>query len=249
MIRYRTAEEPRAEEENPYWMSFSDIMAALLVVFILAAVILILEVMERQREFDDERRKLVKAEEVRRTILDETRLELAKRNINVVVNENHTVLSISNALLGFETGEYELLPAYQDTAREIGDVLGRIIRRYHGPEYLDTVFVEGHTDSRPYLNPRIKGNWGLSAFRAISLWEYWEDVLPAGSRLSDLTNGGKPPQPMFSVSGYAATRPLIKSPASEEDHSRNRRIDIRFTVRQPSRAEFDSITRLSGDPD
>ena len=35
-----------ADEENPYWISFSDIMSGLLIVFILAALALILELME-----------------------------------------------------------------------------------------------------------------------------------------------------------------------------------------------------------
>ena len=34
------------DDENPYWMSFSDIMSVLLIIFILASVVLIVQLME-----------------------------------------------------------------------------------------------------------------------------------------------------------------------------------------------------------
>ena len=52
-MRWRTTRPVSVDEENPYWMSFSDIMSALLVIFILAAVILILQLMEKQKEIDE----------------------------------------------------------------------------------------------------------------------------------------------------------------------------------------------------
>lgn len=40
-MQFRKAQTTNVDEENPYWMSFSDIMSALLVIFIMASVILI----------------------------------------------------------------------------------------------------------------------------------------------------------------------------------------------------------------
>lgn len=100
-MRLGKSKEVSVDEENPYWMSFSDIMSALLVIFILASVILILQLMEIQKElkerqvqFEQELVELKKAEQVRRTILDEAVEALRKRGIKVEVSENHTVLSI-----------------------------------------------------------------------------------------------------------------------------------------------------------
>ena len=45
MRKYQPANP--VDEENPYWMSFSDIMSALLVIFILAAVALMVQLMEK----------------------------------------------------------------------------------------------------------------------------------------------------------------------------------------------------------
>lgn len=238
-MRFRKSHDVAVDEENPYWMSFSDIMSALLVIFILASVILILQLMENQKKFKEDIVELKKAEQVRRTILDEAVEELRARNIKVIVSENQTVLSIPNDLLGFESKDYEIREAYRKTAYEIGSVITAVLTKDNRLEYLDTVFVEGHTDDRPYNNPQIKGNWGLSTFRAISLWEYWQHALPEDAQPARLKN--KDEKPLFSVSGYAETRPLPGTQATEKDREKNRRIDIRFTIRRPDSAQYERV--------
>lgn len=235
------------DEENPYWMSFSDVMSALLIIFILASVVLIVELMEikdelaeQQQEFEKEVMELQRAEEVRRTILHESAELLQARGIRVTVSENDTVLSIPNDILGFGTAEFEVSADYQNTALEIGEVLSEVIRRENRVEYIDTIFVEGHTDNRPLRGFMGKGNWGLSSFRAISLWQLWSELLPEQSALDDLQN--KDGQPLFSVSGYGPTRPATERQNTEEELSQNRRIDIRFTIRRPSSAEYRRVS-------
>jgi len=242
----RHAINTTVDEENPYWMSFSDILSALLVVFILASVILILQLMERQKDFDQKVSQLEMAEQIRRTILQEAKQELEQRGIEVQTSENESVLRIPNELLGFDTGEFELQPRYAPTALEIGQVLNRVITRDDRIDYLDTVFVEGHTDSRAFQGFMGKGNWGLSTFRAISLWQFWSDALPAGEQLDRLRN--KDNNPLFSVSGYAQTRP-VSDGDSDDDYRRNRRIDIRFTIRRPDTNEYSEVGRLLGEPE
>lgn len=247
-MRFRKAPATNVDEDNPYWMTFSDMMSALLVIFILASVILILQLMEireelqkRQIEFEEEIVELKKAEQVRRTILEEAAEALRKRGINVEVSENHTVLSIPNDLLGFDTGAYEIHQAYQPRALEIGQVINTVLTRQDRVDFLDTIFIEGHTDNRPLLGFMGKGNWGLSTFRAISLWQYWEQALNDHQRLSRLSN--KDGKPLFSVSGYGETRPVIQEQHTEDDFKKNRRIDIRFTIRRPDSTQYEQIRK------
>lgn len=255
MAMLRPRQPVSVDEENPYWMSFSDVMSGLLVIFILASVILILQLMELQEQAEQERERLQeqvgeveeeismlrKAEEVRRNILTEAAEILQKRGIQVEVSENSTVLRIPNQLLGFDTGEDKIGPQYQETAFEIGQVLHELISKDDRVGYLDTVFVEGHTDSRPFYGRLCgsKGNWCLSTSRAISLWQFWEQALPEQSRLGELENGEN--KTLFSVSGYAETRPVIENQKTESDFSKNRRIDIRFTIRRPSSQDYENV--------
>lgn len=245
-MRLGKSKEVSVDEENPYWMSFSDIMSALLVIFILASVILILQLMEIQKElqerqvqFEQELVELKKAEQVRRTILDEAVEALRERGIKVEVSENHTVLSIPNDLLGFDTGAYDIHAAYQARALEIGKVINEVISRENRVEFLDTIFIEGHTDNRPLQGFMGKGNWGLSTFRAISLWQFWGSALSPDEQLARLKN--KDGKPLFSVSGYGETRPVLVDQQTEDDFKRNRRIDIRFTIRRPDSAQYEQV--------
>lgn len=248
-MRWRKSHSANVDEENPYWMSFSDMMSALLVVFILASVILILRLLEIQKEleqrkvqFEQELVELKKAEQVRRTILEEAVEELRQRNIKVEVSENHTVLRVPNELLGFDTGEYELQPRYATTALEIGEVLNRVISKDDRLDYLDTIFIEGHTDNRPFPGFMGKGNWGLSTFRAISLWQFWSSALPEDQRLNRMRN--QDGDPLFSVSGYGETRPVNGEQVTEDDFRVNRRVDIRFTIRRPASADYEGVREL-----
>lgn len=239
----------RADEENPYWISFADVMSALLIIFILASVALIMQLMEiqqelrsQQQEFQEELQDLHRAEEVRRTILHEIAEALRERGIQVIVSENDTLLSIPNEVLGFGTAAFEIASDYQETALEIGRVVLEVIQREQRLDYIDTIFIEGHTDERAFRGLMGKGNWGLSSFRAISLWQLWRARLPDAHRLLELKN--KHDEALFSVSGYSSTRPLKSAQGREEAYHLHRRIDIRFTIRHPGTAEYRRVGEL-----
>lgn len=224
------------DDENPYWISFSDIMAGLLVIFILASLVLILELLETKNQVDQSITNIEEAEKVRRKILREIQEELKERNILVEVTDNESVLRIPKDLLAFETDQSRIPPSKEirETVYEIGRVVYERIVYEERWQYLDTVFIEGHTDSR--RSYRQGGNWRLSVDRAISVWKYWLDNLPVEMRLEDLDNHNE--EKLFSVSGYAETRPAVKDQATEADYIRNRRIDIRFTVKKPTQEDF-----------
>ncbi len=237
----------RVDEENPYWISFSDLMSALLVVFILAAVALIIELTETQKKIEQDIEQLRNAEQARKDILHEIKDELAKKNIIVVIADNETILRIPEKTLSFESNSYEI-PADEELRKSI-EVIGSILHKaINSPfnktknnlkrfEYLDTIFIEGHTDSRP--SSRIKGNWGLSAYRAISLWEFWDERLTVKPAFNEIQNTFD--QKLFSVSGYAASRRLDLIEKTPEERVKNRRIDIRFTVKRPSISQLEDI--------
>ena len=229
------------DEENPYWVSFSDIMAALLVIFILAAIALILELTQKKAEWDQSIQEIAKAESTRREILREIEEELKRKNIPVELSDNDTVLRIPEDALTFKSGSFDV-PSddyHKNIVIQIGKTLYSAITKESRWKYLDTIFIEGHTDKRRFYNRRLKGNWGLSTFRAISVWNYWDKNLPKKEKLSSLINHDN--KPLFSVSGYAETRPTTLEQLTVDQYKKNRRIDIRFTVRRPSLEEYQAI--------
>ncbi|MEQ3694660.1 MAG: OmpA family protein [Thalassolituus sp.] len=234
-------ESVSVDEENPYWMSFSDIMAGLLILFILACAVILLNLTQNQQNFDKKIDELRKADAVRRTILHEIQEKLEEKGISVIVNENDSLVSISSDILGFASGDYEVRRQYHQTALDIGQVLGDVIRKEERIKYLDTVFIEGHTDQLRADFYGGKGNWGLSAYRAISLWQFWNDELEPLQRLDILQNHAG--NFLFSVSGYGKTRPVTSEQTTADQRQKNRRIDIRFTIRHPDLSEFEAVEK------
>lgn len=253
MRRTRGRARSREDSENPYWISFSDLMTALLAVFILAVVALVLQLTEKQEALADEQRSaeeqrglfteqigsLQQAEEVRSEVLVEIASTLQSQGIDVIVSENNSVLSIPTALLGFESSSYEIRPEHQAVALAIGSAMDDSLRRDDRFRYIDTVFVEGHTDNQVFEGLQGTGNWGLSAFRAISLWRLWDTALPEGGGLDDLRRDDG--SPLFAVSGYGETRPATDVQLTETERAANRRIDVRFTVIRPTAEDLARI--------
>lgn len=257
-MRFSQRHSKPVDEENPYWMSFSDIMASLLVIFILASVALVMQLTEQKENLSQEMQELKKAEQVRKDILQEIKDELKAKNIVVETADNDTVLRIPEKALTFAVGSYDIPKDFTQNVQEIGNALFQAINLHDKEsqtprwQYLDTVFIEGHTDNSPYNNPYIKGNWGLSTFRAISVWEQWTNsTKQASSKLSQMKNhlGDN----LFSVSGYADSRPAYCQDQicsnknahyfSKADQDKNRRIDIRITVKKPKSEEIDLILK------
>jgi flagellar motor protein MotB len=198
-----------------------------------------------QKDIDE----LKNAERARYEILQEVKQQLAHQNIAVDIVDNDTVLRIPETTLTFAPNSYDLPDntKLREAVAAIGLALHRAVlqpfslaegnvKRF---EYLDTIFIEGHTDSRP--TNRIKGNWGLSTFRSISLWEFWEDSLNASPAFGDMENSKG--QKLFSVSGYASSRRLQLDEETADQRRVNRRIDIRFTVKRPTIADLEEIVR------
>ncbi|MCM1011828.1 MULTISPECIES: OmpA family protein [unclassified Brevibacterium] len=221
-------------------------MTGVLFVFILVVVVLAIQLMQAQKDFkaqtDDLSEQIEnssKAETIRKDMLDEIRDQLESQGIEVVVAQNGSVISIPNDSLGFDRGSYEIKEQYKDESLAIGKVIATAIEQHNGAKFLDTVFVEGHTDNANYEGLEGTGNWGLSTFRAISLWKLWEDDLPSNEQLAKMQ--GPDGNPLFSVSGYGETRPMNDDQSTDAGAAANRRIDIRFTI---MRADSDQLKEI-----
>ena len=260
-MRRRILSRRRSEEsEETVWISFSDFMTALLTVFMLAAVALVFSLSQEQDalaqarseaeqakaaaeqaqargdRFDTMLSSLGTGEQVRADMVTEIRDTLAAQGIRVEVDPTTSVLRVPVDLLGFDSGSSQILSQHEANALVIGEVIADVLLKDDRFMLLDTVFVEGHTDDIP-MDGLFGGNWGLSTNRAISLWRLWQDNLSA-----DLdTLVGHSGERLFSVSGYADTRPVNANQSSDGDRTANRRIDIRFTEHRLSEEEISAI--------
>lgn len=277
MFRRRPDNEKRnGDEENPFLLSFSDLMASLLAIFILALVVIMIQLAIKKKELEEDRKKvrlslielresLAEIQETQNAVaaaldgvglrekslegmLEDIQKDLKEQGIEVIVTENGTVLRVPEKSLSFAKGSFEIQDRYRPAADLIGAALLKSLRAEHNRRILDTVFIEGHTDDVP--NRREMGNWGLSTYRAISLWLYWTAEPGLHAELKNLKSfsqaGGNGERPLISTSGYADTRPtgVPPLPAMEGDDPGNpadRRIDIRFTLASQEKKDLTGL--------
>jgi flagellar motor protein MotB len=270
MFRRRQFPKKSEEGENPFLLTFSDFMASLLAIFILVLIVTLIELKKKEDRITIAKDELVEALKEIQSVQEKIAIalqsvslregslagmlrsvqnELTEQGIKVVLAENNTVLRIPEQQLQFALGKYEVPPVHSSSANIIGRALLNALSKPENRALLDTVFVEGHTDSVP--NSREMGNWGLSTYRAISLWNFWTEKSGELSGLKTLrTAPADPnvaPKPLISVSGYADTRSthgLIDGLSLKNERSEDRRIDIRFTLVS---SEKQSLEGLQGE--
>lgn len=298
----------QADGENPYWVSFSDIMAGLLVIFILALVTLMIQqkvetekssqakaelrkATEQAEQAKEEARKaeeradqaktraeeaetraeraeklakekedelqletakseslrkeivagvvkLSEIEKIRIEILSEVAERLREAGIRIEISDNATVLRIPEDTLAFETAKWEIPSASKPGVNLIGQAIHDAITKKGRLNFIDTIFVEGHTDSAPFTGGAM-GNWGLSTYRAIAVWEFWEGSEGQANQLGGLRNHQN--RPVFSVSGYGSTRRIIETDDTAEERRTNRRIDVRFTMKSVEQSDLEQL--------
>ncbi len=227
------------DEENPYWMSFSDVMAGLLVLFILASAALLVQLMEKSKKINE---TIVEAQQTRKVFLLDLQKRLNEIGVFVEVVENYTVLRIPEKQLTFPQGSSKIPNEYKTNLGHIGKAIDNVLAENpKNQEFFDTIFVEGHTDTTPFARYRgfSNGNWPLSAERSIRVWEFWNQPEITNDGLKNKVNyiGA----PLFSVSGYAGSRPAFPEAGHPENSSKNRRIDIRVTIRHISETDLEDI--------
>ena len=240
-----------ADTDNPYWISFSDIMAGLLIIFILSLIYLMIQLLEEIRLNRDTRdqvqealRELSRIDQIRKELLHEIKTELAEQNIVVEVVEDNTVLRIPVSQLHFKSGSDQIPDDRKYVVDEIGAKILMAIQKGNRLKFIDTIFVEGHTDSDPMeweIGNWKMDNWGLSTHRAISIWKYWTKQPGELVQMSELVN--RKGDATFSVSGYADTRRVQESENDDDDKRKNRRIDIRFTMYTPEGVDLQQLIR------
>jgi len=211
------------DNEGTFTISISDLMAALLIIFILTLAYYMLSFSQATAQLTDNNVK-------RAAILSSIKEELKNNGIEVKIDDKHGVLHLPEGIL-FDVGEAEIKDEGLKLLNILGPIMDNILKR---PEYegsVETVFIEGHTDNIPIYTYRFASNWELSTQRAINTWNAIAETAPGLSELKNKQN-----QYLFSCSGYADTRP-VDSNEINEGRKNNRRIDLRFTMTPPLKEE------------
>lgn len=253
MIRQEQSEPNVDSRSDNYLATVSDLVSALIFVFIIMLAVFAHQLVQRTSE-------LMAAEETMDKILTDIQGRLEESGVRVEVLVEQGILRLAENSINFpsggETPVTEHHPNVGHLARAIAEVVPCYVAtaevreelQYGGPkpsycaepveseEYhcnqkkypwlLETLLVEGHTDNVPVaVGNRFRNNLELSSMRAATVQQMIADCEP-----SVLTLRNSDEFPVLSTSGYGHTRPVTDNPT---DFEHNRRIDLRFLLEPP----------------
>lgn len=237
ILRQRTPSSASAkgDGEGGYLASASDLMIGLLFVFIILVVVLALEQRRQESELD----AVKGAADPRASVTAVIGQALKEANVDVRIDPASGVISLPSDAL-FDLGSSTLSPTATQAILAARVRLAAVLPCYVASEMItrskaecannpgrheiDTIFLEGHTDSVPNIAPG--GNLGLSFARARAIEQV---LLGDNSPLHAFRNAAQ--QPIFSYSAYGADRLLPGIPGTD---ARNRRVDMRIVLKYQS---------------
>ncbi|MFA6195858.1 MAG: OmpA family protein [Sulfurimonas sp.] len=231
------------DSQNNFWISYADLMAGLLFVFILVVGIVIMkysyitaelqlqkesieklevEALKKQEDADKLKQELENTKEmihklasVKTVVIDKLRTKLGNK---IAVNPKDGTLSIAGNIL-FDQDEYTLKSdakiALKGVLNEYIDVL---MNEKEIRDNLERIIIEGHTNSDgEYLH-----NLELSQKRALEVMKF---ILTLQPKLE------KDLKVFIAASGRSDTDLVYENNSSIEDKLASRRIEIKFRLK------------------
>lgn len=211
--------------ERPFWISFSDLMTALMVVFLLVMSVALLAV---TKDVSEQQRK--EAERIKDINELMTQLEVAAHSdtifTNVNVNKDYLNPFIDfGPLATFDLGKSQLKDSTKSVLRAYIMKLLSVAGTEKGKKWFKQIVVEGYTDNTgTYLN-----NLDLSLRRSQRLvCVLLDELKPEDAALSAMQK--EQVRKLFLVGGYSSN-------SAKSDDALSRRIELKLKFWEISDAE------------
>lgn len=197
------------------------------------------EVRKLQAQVEAEISAAAAASDLTRELLETLRERLAAEGLEVTIDHRSGVLRLNEEAINFEVDRADLNGKAAANIDKLAMVLAAVLPFYtpekgKGPAFIETVFIEGHTDQRG-LPER---NWELSTQRAVNT--FWR-LVQQQPYLRELRN--RAGTPVLSAAGYADSRPIPGVDPREYDH--HRRIDLRFILDTDTSERLEDVIELT----
>lgn len=227
------------EEGESYFISMTDLMVGLVLIFIILLAYFALSLQQRTAE-------LTGANQARSEILRDLERALEEEGLEVSIDLETGVLRLPDDVL-FESGQFRLTERGEVAVKKVADAMAAILPCYtegtecdgtRSPHRIDAIFVEGHTDQ-----DRMGGgmdNYDLSVMRAANTFRAIKDANPVVDQMLNLPQSNPRSAKILSLSGYGPDR-LVSDGQDLASKAKNRRIDLRFLMMSPGTLSSDLL--------
>ena len=216
----------RAEEteENIFWVTMSDLLLGLAIIFIVLFVLAMTGFSQSKAE-----EQQVKAE-----VAEDLAKDLKSKNIEAEIDTLTGNVKLSDLQL-FELGSYELS---NEGRRFLNDFIPIYVNAiFDNPkisEKLENIVIEGHTDSQTFAGINSKDeqfvrNLELSTQRANEVAKYMF-YTPYNKKYSDNLHK------MLIVEGKSSSEPILIN--GKEDYAKSRRVELKLVVKSTNLQDF-----------
>ena len=149
----------KQEGESPFWISFSDLMSALMTLFLVVMAVTLVAVTKSVTTVEEAK---ILREGAIRTVMANIKKDSAEKNVEV--NESTYQIDLGE-IVRFESGDYTIQTEAAQFLRDYIPIILRAKATPEGEKWMRRVVVEGFTDQDgPYLY-----NLGLSLDRSRSV--------------------------------------------------------------------------------
>jgi outer membrane protein OmpA-like peptidoglycan-associated protein len=243
----------KATTADEHWIPLSDLMSGLMMIFMLVAVLFMLEVEDKSKEAQSAAAKLTQqaqqisqqAEQITQLAAKEVELKAVLQTQfqqefssdlqrwNAEIDSDLTVRFMDPEIL-FSTGSAEVGPAFKAI---LDDFFPRYVQMLRDEKYNNAILeirIEGHTSSKwdgtsssteAYMN-----NMALSQERTRNvlshvLYMYWPD----STRNWLVTN--------LTANGLSSSKPIVNA-FGQEDMAKSQRVEFKVRTKNAAAAEF-----------
>jgi len=213
----RSREVKRVEEEgNHYWMSYSDLMSALLLIF---ALLLMVNMYGNQKEIEAKDKVIEEVIGVKTELIEELRKTFQDSNLQMQIDPKTGAIRFSSGVF-FEYDSSRISTEGRENLENFVPKYINILLSERFREHISQIIIEGHTDkSGGYLY-----NLELSQDRSFAVVsEIMSEDFPDFKYKNDLRE-------MVTSNGRSFSEPIYKE-NGEVDSDKSRRVEFKFRLK------------------
>ncbi len=227
------------DEEITYWLSYSDMMAALLLMFILIVSITLLQsqiqyeekqeeidaaqviIEEQQQQLEEQQAELDRIIGIRTELIEALTEEFEGSSLNVSVDAKTGAITFDSSIL-FEQSQSDLLEEGQEFLKEFVPKYISVLMSEEYADYISEIIIEGHTDT----NGTYLYNLELSQQRAFSVATFCLTETSGVLSSSDI----EVLRGVLTANGKSYSDPVYNDDGSV-DMTASRRVEFKFRLK------------------
>ena len=205
------------EEEAGFWISFSDLMASILIIFIL---LFVYKLVEYQANLTEKEQQIQELTSTRVKIIEMLQEEFKKEDIDINIDPKTGTIKLNESIL-FDTSKSELKEEGKEFARRFIPIYVKILLgNEEVKSQLSQIIIEGHTDDVGSYISNLK----LSQDRTLSVAKFLLDDDFDYKYKKDL-------QEYITLNGRSYSEPILDDEGNI-NRDASRRVEIKFRLKE-----------------